>query len=482
MKPKLMNYCGNSIAILIVAFGIQLLTGCGGSSTQPLSPGPGPGDHSSYQPTDQGSERFYTPDPDIPTGGLTFKVNWPRNHQGQIIPQETNRIIIYISGEGILPAMGVILNDVDQPSSNAFVPVPSGKDRLVSAIARHVDSMPAGTPAVNYEPKYAELLQGTMLASGRTEAFDLGTDEQKSVIVTLELPARLAADDSYVIAGGTQFDPATFPTVVVYGSVVDQDGQPILDLTMANFRVFEQTEGTSEPMEAIVTDVRYVEESGGLRAGSVVLCLDKSGSMSGTPFEDVKTAANQFVDMMYVDDRGEVINFSSDVYVDQPFTSDKALLRAAIDRWYGYVTSLYDGVYQSIIDASAQPGRKAVIVMTDGWENDSYHHLDDIRSLAVTNFVPCYTIGLGDVDTTRLTNLADATGGVAYFTPTSEDLTQIYRDIAIDLSTQIRITYVSPDPKSYDPPKVRHVYVHLTNYPPLTDFGDIIGFEATYSR
>jgi hypothetical protein len=143
---------------------------------------------------------------------------------------------------------------------------------------------------------------------------------------------------------------------------------------------------------------------------------------------------------------------------------------------------LVDAVWQSIYDASQVTGRKAALIMTDGNENASYiHSITDVAELAVNANVPCYIIGLGDVDTYILGALADATGGTAWFTPDPDELENIYKKIGVGLATQIRITYVSCDPFDYDPDKTRHVFVYLTNYPPLTDNGDILAFEETYA-
>jgi hypothetical protein len=198
---------------------------------------------------------------------------------------------------------------------------------------------------------------------------------------------------------------------------------------------------------------------------------------------ELKAAANQFVDMMYPDDQGEVINFSSEVYVSQSFTNDKALLHAAIDIDIENMTALIDAVWQSIYDAGQQTGRKAALIMTDGNENQSHlHSMADVADLALTAGVPCYIIGLGDVNTYILGALATATGGTAWFTPDPDELENIYKKIGVGLATQLRITYVSCDPFDYEPDKTRHVFVYLTNYPPLTDNGDILAFEDTYEH
>jgi VWFA-related protein len=264
---------------------------------------------------------------------------------------------------------------------------------------------------------------------------------------------------------------------------MDQNGNPLNDLTAANFRVFEKPNYPPFDfrVEAVITDVRYVSEGGGVGSISVVLCLDRSGSMSGQPDADLRVAANAFVDLMNPGDLAEVINFSSSVYVDQPFTSDKSLLKAAITKYIGSSTALYDAVYKSIQDASGQSGRKAVISMTDGCENASSHSLTDIANLSSTALVPVYTIGLGGLCENVLIQMASDTGGVYYPAPSSSDLLTIYQKISKSLSNQIRICYISPLPLDLTPDVEREVWVYLTNYPPLTHDGiDIQIYHTTY--
>ncbi|HEX9744216.1 MAG TPA: VWA domain-containing protein [bacterium] len=489
------------IHIPLIILSLIILAGCGGGANVNLPTAPnldnagvnndqpsGEKDPEDTPPNIQPDDNpageepaFYIADPDQPKGNLTFEVNWDGLHSGQVIPQQTNRIIIYISGENIYPAMGVIINKVDQPSNSVLVPVPAGRDRLVSAIARYVPDMDPNLPALITKPTYQALLEGTMLASGSTMAFDLAEDEQKEVTVTMGLPGSLDPEDEYIQLGGSQFDDEHFPTMVIYASVMDHEGKPVQNLKMTNFRVFEQTEGMVNPREAIITDVRYVGESGGLRQGSVVLCLDRSGSMSGGPNQNLTAAANQFVELMYSDDSAAIVNFTHIVRLDQDWTMDKDLLHEAISVGTSGYTALFDAVYFSIEKAAERTGRKAIVIMTDGMENSSGHTLGQIANLVTENPVPCYTIGLGSVDTHQLNNLAEATGGEAFFTPNSDELEEIYKSIGVALGSQIRITYVSGDHTDYTPDRLRKVFVYLTNYPPHTNNGDILAFETTYS-
>ena len=147
---------------------------------------------------------------------------------------------------------------------------------------------------------------------------------------------------------------------------------------------------------------------------SVALTMDYSWSMKGY-WDTAKDAAIDFVNRLYVDDRAAIIKFYSDVYVYQDFTSDKQLLIDAIntpppDR---LGTPLYRAIKRSVSECSDEPGKRAVIVYTDGWDNKGDVTVDEIIEAANEDSVSIYTIGIGDIylQEDELIRIAKETGG-----------------------------------------------------------------------
>lgn len=240
-----------------------------------------------------------------------------------------------------------------------------------------------------------------------------------------------------------QINSSSFPVIDCYVSVVDSSGQPVSNLTSSNFQVFE--DGYSEQFS--LTPITGVSVP-----ISVALIIDRSGSMGGQPINDAKNAALIFVDSLRAGDRAAVISFNNQVTVDQPFTSDKNLLRSAINSIYaGGLTAIYNAAYTALSLISSEPSqRKAIILLTDGADNSSSISVDSVINYANFLNVPIYTIGLGltpgSSEEQVLIRIAQSTGGNYYYSPTSSQLGQIYRSISSQIQNQYKLTYTTHNP------------------------------------
>lgn len=231
-------------------------------------------------------------------------------------------------------------------------------------------------------------------------------------------------------------------TVSVYVSVTDQEGFPVTNLTEDNFSVSE--DGTS--MAIIDSDIAPEVTT----PAAVALVMDYSRSMTAKAISDMEGAAKNFIDLLdeNLGEEAEIIKFSNTVEIVQGFTSDKTLLKAAVDAKIDFLggTRLHDAVYQAVADAEKKlDARRAVIVLTDGNdEGDSNLTLDEVISDAAERGVPVFAIGLGeDIDIDTLNRLADETGGQSYSAPDSAALQAIYSQISEILENQYVLTYVS---------------------------------------
>ena len=107
-----------------------------------------------------------------------------------------------------------------------------------------------------------------------------------------------------------------------------------------------------------------------------------------------------------------------------------------------------NAVYNALEDLQSQSGRKVVIAMTDGKDNQSRHSLRSTIKFAQENKVPVYTIGLGrDVLESQLRTMANETGGQYYFSPDAGQLASLYQDLAQTLQNEYSLTYTSPTPR-----------------------------------
>ena len=119
---------------------------------------------------------------------------------------------------------------------------------------------------------------------------------------------------------------------------------------------------------------------GGTQGLSMVLAIDTSGSMQDTPLQDAKQSAITYIDRMGDFDQAAVIGFDDEARMVKPFTQDKSMLSDAINflKSGGRYTVLNDAIYDSISAAAQLPsGRKAVVVLSDGKDENSKLTLDD---------------------------------------------------------------------------------------------------------
>ncbi|HEV8376711.1 MAG TPA: VWA domain-containing protein [Candidatus Polarisedimenticolia bacterium] len=229
--------------------------------------------------------------------------------------------------------------------------------------------------------------------------------------------------------------------VVLYATAQDGDRRFVLDLKQDDFRLVED----DKPQD--ILDF-YVEEK------PVVLCLllDSSGSMQGR-MDKVHLAADKFVESLRPDDQALVIDFDEKVFLLQDFTRDSKLLKEAIDSTAAEGgTALYDALYAAFRKLRDRPGRKAIVILSDGEDTNSKFSYQRVLESAKTNEVLIYSIGLGvsilDVAThSVLKTLAEETGGRSFFPGRAEELETVYQQIAQELRSQYYLTY---SPKNED--------------------------------
>lgn len=255
-----------------------------------------------------------------------------------------------------------------------------------------------------------------------------------------------------------QVDATGFPIISSYVSVLDLAGNFISGLTETNFIVKE--DGTRELPISVVP-------YGGQAKINVAMAMDYSGSMSNQAIADMETAAHTFVNLMDANDEGAIFKFSTYVQKMIGFTADKNALHNAINANFpgaGYATALYDAIYDGVTEAIGKSGRKAVLALTDGKDNQSSHNINQTIAHANQFSTPVFTIGLGSsIDENILRRIANETGGEYYRAPTSSDLEEIYRKISEYLRNQYLVTYTTHNP-SHDG-RWRNVYmeVHYLN-------------------
>jgi len=188
---------------------------------------------------------------------------------------------------------------------------------------------------------------------------------------------------------------------------------------------------------------------------SLVVALDKSGSMRGEETE-VKTAANAFIDALRPEDALGVLGFADGAEWLADVAPYRTWSRHAVDQYKtGGGTALYDGIGLALDRLDGVKGRRAIVVMTDGKDEDNpgkgpgskLTFTEIINRLSQTD-VAIYAIGLGKgVDRPTLEQLSNITNGEAYFPSDVSKLSEEYRRVVEDLRRRYIVGYVSTNSK-----------------------------------
>ncbi len=234
-----------------------------------------------------------------------------------------------------------------------------------------------------------------------------------------------------------QINIERFPEINIYLTIADERGTPIKGLSLNNFKV--QEDGSTVQVKGVFPLEKGDEPL------SVVLAIDRSGSMRGQPIKDALKAAKDFIKEMRAIDRVGLVSFDDQVIVISRPNADKGPLLKEIDKIkVGKDTALNDAVKKSLQLLSPFIGRRAVIVLTDGKENRSKATREETIQEAFRMGVPLITVGLGqEVDIDALDAMADGSGGRPFYAQTSSELSALYLTIARQLINQYRVSLQS---------------------------------------
>ncbi|MGH9514771.1 MAG: VWA domain-containing protein [Terriglobales bacterium] len=187
------------------------------------------------------------------------------------------------------------------------------------------------------------------------------------------------------------------------------------------------------------------------------LLIDTSGSVHGR-FQFEQDAAVGFLQHTLRPhyDHAFAMAFSAKNKVMQDFTDNVSLLGAGIQKMQdGGGTALYDAIYSSckekmLRDDSDRPVRRALIVISDGEDNQSEHTLGQAIYMAERAQVIVYTISTDDSGLILrgdkiLEQISDATGGRAFFPFKMKDIKTSFSAIEDELRSQYVISYHPAD-------------------------------------
>ena len=233
-------------------------------------------------------------------------------------------------------------------------------------------------------------------------------------------------------------------------TVADKKGRFVTDLKKEDFEVVE-----SKKAQSIL---EFTAESNlPLR---LAILIDTSNSIRER-FRFEQEAAVEFVNsLMRAEDKAVVVGFDTAAELVADLTSDTESLGKAIRGLRpGGGTALYDAMYFTCRDKLMQDQprhkfRRAMVVISDGDDNQSRYTRDQALEMAQKADVVVYTISTNNLRMPTdgdkvLRYFATETGGLAFFPFKVEDLSQSFENIANELRHQYNVLY-RPEPLKTD--------------------------------
>jgi VWFA-related protein len=179
-------------------------------------------------------------------------------------------------------------------------------------------------------------------------------------------------------------------TVGVYATVTNAQGRLVYDLAREAFAIDDN--GKPQALTLFSNDVQAI---------TVIMLLDRSGSMKPN-FDLEQRAAEAFVHEMLPTDKARIGSFAKSIQIDpEDFTSDQAKLLTILktELQEDGPTPLWNAVDRGIDKLLIEPGRRVVLVFTDGVDmpmdfGGKGKSLKDVMKRAEENDVMVYAIGL----------------------------------------------------------------------------------------
>ena len=267
----------------------------------------------------------------------------------------------------------------------------------------------------------------------------------------------------------TQQSKQTITSVVnlvdVLFTVLNRRNKLVPELEKGDFKIWD---------DKFPQEIRYFSKQSDLPL-RIGMLLDTSNSIRDRiKFEQDASINFLFSVLRRNKDEAFVMTFDDEPQIVQAFTSDTGALRDQITKTRaGGGTAIYDAIYEACVKELSHPPRppgdqpdvvrRVMILISDGEDNLSTHTRGDAIEMAQRTSVVIYTIStstqwisLSQTDPTKmgdrkyhltdgdkiLENLAEETGGRAFFPYHVDDLDQSFQDIGDELRNQYSLAYL----------------------------------------
>ncbi|MEW6322440.1 MAG: VWA domain-containing protein [Acidobacteriota bacterium] len=225
--------------------------------------------------------------------------------------------------------------------------------------------------------------------------------------------------------------------VVQITAVVQDRGRFVKGLEPSAFRLLED----GRPQ----TITHFSAEGSPLE---IVVAIDVSQSMTES-MPQLKNAVRTFLTALGPDDQVTLAAFNDNLFTLARRETNAAQRLRAVDRlapWGG--TALYDVIVRGVQQLSSRPGRRVLVVFSDGDDKTSHASLEGVEAAVRASDAILFMVALGQGARdqrlkTRVHDLVELSGGRALFVEKSDRLGEAFGEIVEELSNQYLIGYES---------------------------------------
>jgi len=235
----------------------------------------------------------------------------------------------------------------------------------------------------------------------------------------------------------------------------------VTPLIITNLQKQQQIHGHAQTVTATTpTPAVCPIPTGGGNPSDDMLIIDRSGSMndkvgsSGTKISNAKLAATNFVNIVSQNTNNNLglVSFATTATLNSQLTNNYSSVKTQINSLSANgntcIQCAIDMANQEIANHGRQNVKKVIVLLTDGIANTIEGNSNKVSQQAAEQAALTaaqnthtqqgtiiYTIGLGtDVNTSFLQQIASSTGGKYYFSPTTDQLNDIYVQVAQEIA------------------------------------------------
>jgi Ca-activated chloride channel family protein len=233
--------------------------------------------------------------------------------------------------------------------------------------------------------------------------------------------------------------------VEIYATVFDHGGRSVDGLLREQFEI--RDDGAAQRIQVFESSETPL---------SCALLLDTTGSMAAA-IPALRNAAREFIGQLRLKDSVAVYTFTEHVDELSEFTEDKRAARRVLSRLRaGGRTALFDAISLVALNLERRPGKKVIVVLTDGGDNASTLNRQSAARRARKAGVPVFAVAQGEAlkdaaAANLLHELAKDTGGRMYKAAREKDIDNVFSEIAGDLQSGYLLAFHAPSAEKATP-------------------------------